>query len=271
MNPTTIARRLLVGATYAAMLLPLVTVAWLSVFAQPIMSFPPEGYSLHWYANAWSKPQFASSFVLSLQLAAISALLGVGTGTAAAYAIERGRFRGRFRGRRALSALLLSPLAFPGVVLGTGIYVFFVRVDNAIDLQIVATLPGLIAAHALLAIPWTVRLVSASLQGLGRAPEEAAANLGARPLTVFLRVTLPSMRAGIVAAAVFSFIASFENLEMTMMLTGPGYATLPVEMLSYLNFNMDPTLAAVGTVQTVLIAVLLLVADRFVSLSRVTS
>ncbi|WP_203201681.1 ABC transporter permease [Variovorax paradoxus] len=267
MSPTTVARRLLVGVTYAAMLLPLVTVAWLSVFAQPIMSFPPEGYSLHWYANAWSKPQFASSFVLSLQLAAISALLGVGTGTAAAYAIERGRFRGR----RALSALLLSPLAFPGVVLGTGIYVFFVRVDNAIDLQIVATLPGLIAAHALLAIPWTVRLVSASLQGLGRAPEEAAANLGARPLTVFLRVTLPSMRAGIVAAAVFSFIASFENLEMTMMLTGPGYATLPVEMLSYLNFNMNPTLAAVGTVQTVLIAVLLLVADRFVSLSRVTS
>lgn len=267
MRPVTLARRLAVVAVYAVMLLPLVTVAWLSFFKQPIMSFPPEGYSLHWYANAWSKPQFAGGFMLSLQLAAISALLGVSAGTAAAYAMERGSFRGR----RALSTLLLSPMAFPGVVLGTGIYVFFVQVDNAIDLQIVATLPGLIAAHALLAIPWTVRLVSASLQGIGRSPEEAAANLGARPITVFLRVTLPSMRAGIVAAAVFGFIASFENLEMTMMLTGPGYATLPVEMMSYLNFNMDPTLAAVGTVQTVLITVLLLVADRFVSLTRVTS
>ncbi|CAN5518371.1 ABC transporter permease [soil metagenome] len=267
MTATTLARRAVVALVYAAMLLPLVTVAWLSFFSQPMMTFPPEGYSLHWYANAWNKPQFASSFALSLQLAAVSALVGVGTGTVAAYAIERGSFRGR----RALAALLLSPLAFPGVVLGTGIYVFFVLIDNAADLQIVATLPGLIAAHALLAIPWTVRLVSASLQGLGRAPEEAAANLGARPATVFLRITLPSMRAGIVAAAVFSFIASFENLEMTMMLTGPGYTTLPVEMLSYLNFNMDPTLAAVGTVQTVLIGLLLLVADRFVSLSRVTS
>ncbi|MFT3802083.1 MAG: ABC transporter permease [Burkholderiaceae bacterium] len=266
MRLTAVARRLTVAVVYAAMLMPLVTVVWLSFFEQPMMSFPPEGYSLHWYANAWSKPQFASSFLLSVELAALSAVLGVTIGTMAAYAIERGSFRGR----RALAALLLSPLAFPGVVLGTGIYVFFVQIDNAIDLQIVATLPGLIGAHALLAIPWTVRLVSASLQGLGRAPEEAAANLGAGPMTVFLRITLPSMRAGIVAAAVFSFIASFENLEMTMMLTGPGYTTLPVEMLSYLNFNMDPTLAAVGTVQTVLIAVLLLVADRFVSLSRVT-
>ncbi len=267
MRFSTSARRLAVVLAYAAMLLPLVTVAWLSFFAQPMMAFPPEGYSLRWYANAWSKPQFAGSFLLSLQLAAISALVGVGTGTMAGYAIVRGNFRGR----RALGALLLSPLAFPGVVLGTGIYVFFVQIDNAVDLQIVATLPGLIAAHVLLALPWTVRIVSASLQGLGRSQEEAAANLGARPVTAFLRITLPSMRSGIVAAAVFSFIASFENLEMTMMLTGPGYSTLPVEMLSYLNFNMDPTLAAVGTVQTVLIAALLLVADRFVRLSRVTS
>ena len=267
MRPATVARWLVVAIGYAAMLLPLITVGWLSFFRQPIMSFPPEGYSLHWYANAWSKPQFAGSFTLSLQLAVIASLIGVGAGTAAAYAIQRGRFRGR----GPLAALLLSPLAFPGVVLGTGVYVFFVRVDDAVGMQIVGTLPGLVAAHALLAIPWTVRLVSASLEGLGRAPEEAAANLGARPVAVFFRVTLPSMRAGIVAAAVFSFIASFENLEMTMMLTAPGYATLPVEMLGYLNFNMDPTLAAVGTVQTVLIAALLLVADRFVSLSRVTA
>lgn len=267
MRWTPIARRSAVFIVYAAMLLPLLTILWLSFFAQPMMTFPPEGYSLKWYANAWNKPQFANSFVLSLQLAAISAFLGVGIGTMAAYAIDRGNFRGR----KALAGLLLSPLAFPGVVLGTGIYVFFVWIDNSFDLQVVASFPGLVAAHALLAIPWTVRLVSASLAGMGRSPEEAAANLGAGPVTVFLRVTLPSMRSGIVAATVFSFIASFENLEMTMMLSGPGYATLPVEMLGYLNFNMDPTLAAVGTVQIVLIAVLLLIADRFVSLSRVTS
>ncbi|MGL4287905.1 MAG: ABC transporter permease, partial [Phreatobacter sp.] len=97
----------------------------------------------------------------------------------------------------------------------------------------------------------------------------AAANLGAGPLTVFTRITLPMLRPGIVAASIFSFIASFENLEITLLLVGPGLTTLPVAMLNYLEFRMDPTLAAVATVQIVLIGALMLITDRFVKLSRV--
>jgi len=88
---------------------------------------------------------------------------------------------------------------------------------------------------------------------------------------VFRRVTLPMMRAGVVAAALFSFIQSFENLELTLLLVGPGRSTLPVEMLNYLNFRVDPTLAAVAAVQIVLIGALMLITDRFVSLSKVVS
>src|SRR3546814_18223951 len=89
-------------------------------------------------------------------------------------------------------------------------------------------MPGLITAHVLLTIPWTVRLVLASLQGLDRSAEEAAANLGARPITVFWRITLPMLKPGIVAATIFSFIQSFENLELKLLLVGPGMATLPI-------------------------------------------
>ena len=121
----------------------------------------------------------------------------------------------------------------------------------------------------LLTIPWTVRLVAASLQGLDRSAEEAAANLGARPLTVFWRVTLPMLRPGVVAACLFSFIQSFENLELTLLLVGPGRVTLPVAMLNYLEFRVDPTLAAVATVQIILVGALMLITDRFVKLSRV--
>ncbi len=252
---------------FAVILLPMLAVMWLSFFDQEVVSFPPEGYTLRWYVNAWDKRQFSRGFVNSLEIALIAASIGVTFGTAAAYALVRGRFRGK----TAIGALLLGPLAVPGVVLGTGLYVFFVQIDNAIDFQIVATLPGLIAAHVLLTIPWTVRLVAASLQGLHPAAEEAAANLGARPWTVFRRVTLPMMRAGVVAGALFSFIQSFENLELTLLLTGPGRSTLPVEMLNYLEFRVDPTLAAVATVQIVLIGALMLVTDRFVNLSRVVS
>ncbi|MBU6498078.1 MAG: ABC transporter permease [Rhodospirillales bacterium] len=256
-----------VGAVFAVVLLPLVAVVWLSFFNQEIIAFPPEGYTWRWYANAWSQRQFASGFLNSLEIALIAASIGVTVGTAAAYALVRARFPGK----TAIAGLLLGPLAIPGVVLGTGLYVFFVQIDNAIDFQIVATLPGLIAAHVLLTIPWTVRLVAASLQGLHPAAEEAAANLGARPWTVFRRVTLPMMRAGVVAGALFSFIQSFENLELTLLLTGPGRSTLPVEMLNYLEFRVDPTLAAVATVQIVLIGALMLITDRFVNISRVVA
>jgi len=256
-----------VGAVFAFVLLPMFVVVWLSFFDQEIVSFPPDGYTLHWYVNAWDKRQFSRGFVNSLEIALIAAAIGVALGTAASVALVRGRWRGR----EVVSGLLLSPLAIPGVVLGTGLYVFFVQVDNAIDFQIVATLPGLIGAHVLLTIPWTVRLVSASLAAVPASVEEAAANLGARPLTVFWRVTLPMMRAGVVAAALFSFIQSFENLELTLLLTGPGRSTLPVEMLNYLAFRVDPTLAAVATVQIVRIGVLMLVTDRFVNISKVVS
>jgi putative spermidine/putrescine transport system permease protein len=256
-----------VGAVFAVVLLPMAAVVWLSFFDEQIVSFPPPGYTLHWYVNAWARPQFARGFILSLEVALVAALIGVSFGTAAAYALVRSPFRGQ----GVVSGLLLGPLAVPGVVLSTALYVLFVQIDNAIDLQIVATLPGLVLAHALLTIPWTVRLVAASLTGLDRHAEEAAANLGARPLTVFRRVTLPLMRPGIVAASLFSFIQSFENLELSLLLVGPGRSTLPVEMLTYLEFRVDPTLAAVATAQIVLLGVLMLVADRFVSLSRVVS
>ena len=254
--------------TYAGILLPVAAVLWLSFFDQEVISFPPPGYTWRWYVNAWDKKQFARGFWLSLQVALVAAGIGVTVGTAAAIALVRGRF-GRARG--GLAGLLLGPLAIPGVVLGTGLYVVFVKVDDAIDFQIAATLPGLIAAHVLLTIPWTVRLVAASLQGMGLEAEEAAANLGARPWTVFRRVTLPALRPGVVAACLFSFIQSFENLELTLLLTGPGRATLPVEMLNYLTFRVDPTLAAVAAVQIVVIGALMLVTDRFVSLSRVVA
>ena len=113
-----------------------------------------------------------------------------------------------------------------------------------------------------------VLTLSAVIESIPRQVEEAAANLGARPFTVFRRVTLPAMRAGIIAACLFSFIQSFENLELSLLLVGPGRTTLPVAMLNYLEFRVDPTLAAVATVQIVLVAVLMLVTDRFVSIAR---
>lgn len=260
-----IAFRLAVIAAYLLIFAPVVLVVITSFFADEIVSFPPSGLTFQWYINAWSKREFARGFETSLKVALIATVIGVPLGTAAALALVRSSLPGK----SAINSLLLGPLAMPGVVAGAALYMFYLKLENALDHDVNATIVGLVAAHVLLTIPWTVRLATASLQGLDRAPEEAAANLGAGPLTVFTRITLPMLRPGIVAASIFSFIASFENLEITLLLVGPGLTTLPVAMLNYLEFRMDPTLAAVATVQIVLIGALMLITDRFVKLSRV--
>src|SRR5205085_10595826 len=112
-------------------------------------------------------------------------------------------------------------------------------------------------------------LVSASLVGLDRSVEEAAMNLGARPFVTFRRITLPMIRPGVVAAAIFSFIISFTDLEMSLFLIGPGRSTLQIAMLQYLEWKFDPTVAAVSVVQIALIGAGLMVTDRFVKLSKV--
>jgi len=263
-SPGRVAFGAMVAAAFTLILAPVLMVVVISVFRQEIVSFPPSGFTLDWYVNAWARQEFARGFVTSAQVALAATLIGVPLGTAAAYALVRGRPRGA----GALNTLLLGPLAVPGVVAGTALYMFYLRAEFWLDRDITGTVEGLVAAHVLLTIPWTVRLVSASLQGMDQAAEEAAANLGARPLTVFRRVTLPAMRPGIIAACLFSFIQSFENLELSLLLVGPGRTTLPVAMLNYLEFRVDPTLAAVATVQILIVAVLMLVTDRFVSIAR---
>jgi putative spermidine/putrescine transport system permease protein len=256
---------LAVVAAYAVVFAPIVMVVLISFFDQEIVTFPPEGLTLRWYVNAWAQRDFARGFVTSLQIALAATLIGVPLGTAASLALVRSRLVGK----GIINTFLLAPLAVPAIVAGSALYMFYLRAEDWLDMDIKATLGGLVAANVLITIPWTVRLVSASLAGLDRAAEEAAANLGARPFTVFRRITLPMLRPGIVAAALFSFVASFENLELNLLLVGPGRTTLPVAMLSYLEFRMDPTIAAVATAQIVMVTVLMLVTDRFVKLSRI--
>ena len=256
----------LVALAYTVVFAPIVMVVVLSFFRDEIMTLPPSGITWRWYVNAWSQRDFARGFVTSCEIALAATVLGVPVGAAASYALVRAQ---RLPGRRMLNTFLLLPLAVPAIVTGTALYMFFVQMENVLDMDIKATLGGLVAANVLITIPWTVRLVAASLQGLDRAAEEAAANLGARAWTVFRRVTFPAIRPGVVAAALFAFVASFENLELNLLLVGPGRTTLPVAMLSYLEFRMDPTLAAVATAQIVAVTALLLLTDRFVKLSRV--
>ena len=251
--------------TLAYILTPLAFVTWLAFFRQEIPAFPPEGYSLRWFRAIADNDRFVSGFVLSLELAVIATSIGLCLGVPAALCLARVRFSGR----EALSSLLLLPLVVPGIVLGIALYVFHVEVELATGLPVLGSLAGLIAGHVLIVIPWTVRLVMASLVGLDRSVEEAAQSLGANRFATFRRVTLPAIRPGVVAAALFGFVSSFGNLEMSLFIVGPGRTTLPIAILQYLEWKIDPTIAAVSVLQIALIATAMLITDRFVKISQV--
>ncbi|EWY36613.1 ABC transporter permease [Skermanella stibiiresistens SB22] len=252
------------AAVVAFILLPLVGIVWVSFFSNRILSFPPEGYTLDWYVRAWGMDVFRDGFVTSVQTAACATLISLGLGVPASLALTRYRFIGR----DAIQTLLLAPMIVPGIVGGAALFIAFIELEVLFDHQIAGTLGGLLIAHGLIALPWTVRLVTASLAGTDRSIEEAAASLGASSLTIFRRVTLPSIRPGIVAAALFSFVISFIDLEKSIFLVGAGRTTLQIALVNYLEWNLDSTVAAVATVQIVIIGTLLLASDRYAKLGR---
>ncbi|TPG59200.1 ABC transporter permease [Roseomonas nepalensis] len=247
------------------MAMPLVMTAYISLFRDAVVIFPPSGYSTAWYARIMEFPRFGTSLGTSLRIAAMATAGSLLIGIPASLALVRHRFPGR----GALNVLLLSPLTVPGVVIGLSIYVLVVEAEIATEAPLIGSDLVLVLAHLLITTPWVVRLCVANLIGLDRSVEEAAANLGASPLSVLWRVTLPMMRQGIVAAALFAFIVSFENIELTLFLISPGVMTLPISILQYLEYRVDPLVAAVVMVQTLVIAGLLILLDRYVKLSRI--
>lgn len=188
---------------------PLVLIVWMSFFSNPILSFPPQGYTLSWYVRAWEMSAFRDGFFTSLQVSLCATLLALILGVPASIALVRGRFPGR----EVLTTLLMTPLLVPAIVGGSALFVFYLEVEFLTGLQIAGQLAGLVIAHGLIALPWVVKLVTTALTGMNLSAEEAAASLGAPPHVVFFRVTVPMIWPGVVAGALFAFVNSFIDLE----------------------------------------------------------
>lgn len=253
------------GLVFLFILLPLIFVVWLSFYKQEIPAFPPEGYSTAWYTAAINNARFVDALILSIQVGIAATFIGLALALPASVAITRWQFPGR----GAVNNLMLMPLIIPGIVLGFALYVFQVEGEIATGIPLMGSMGGLIFGHVLLVIPWSVRLITASLVGFDRTLEEAAQNLGATPLVAFRRVTMPAVLPGIVAGAIFGFVSSFGNLELSLFLVGPGATTLPIAILQYLEWKIDPTIAAISVLQILIVVAAMLITDRFVKISRV--
>ena len=255
----------LVGLGAVVIFAPLVLTLYLSVFNETIIVFPPHGYTLAWYGRIL--PEFGAPLRTSLAVASTAVVLSLLVGVPAGIALSRYRFRGR----SAVATLLLAPLTVPGIAIGLGVYVLAVMIEERSGAALSGSVGLMMAAHVMITLPWVVRLCLVALANHDPAADEAAASLGAAPWRVVWRVTLPAMRGGIVAGALFAFIWSFENLEMTLFLTAPGVTTLPIALLQYLQYHIDPLIAAVAVAQMVLVSAALLLLNRLVPVARVVA
>ncbi|MEM6280900.1 MAG: ABC transporter permease [Chloroflexota bacterium] len=243
---------------YFFLLGPFVIIFVASFGADATMAFPPSGFSLEWFARIFEQEQFINSFWTSLRLGLISTGVSLIFGIPVAY----GLVRFQFRGEDAIETIFSAPILVPGLVVGFAMLNFFVLFGRINVFQ------GLLIGHTAILFPYSVRVTSVSLRNLDPNIEEAAVSLGANRLRAFVLVVLPNMRAGIAAAFILGFITSFNNVPVSLFLSGPGITTLPVSMLSYMEYYFDPTIAALSTILVVFSIILVQLAERLLGLSR---
>jgi putative spermidine/putrescine transport system permease protein len=202
-------------------------------------SFPSpfESLTLHWYAAILDHDEFLQSMRVSAVVAAVAAALATALAVPAAY----GLVRYRLRGGNALATLFVAPLLVPQIVMGLAMLQLLALVGAELSLG------GLIAVHAVYVMPFSVRLAMTSLARFDFTLEDAAKSLGAGRLRALWHVTLPLIRTGVIAGFTFAFILSFVNLPLSLFLTTPRTATLPIEMFAYMESRIDPLVTAIGS------------------------
>ena len=242
---------LLGGAGLVFLCAPLLIILVLSFSDAPFLTFPPEGFSLRWYANFFSRPDWTDAAITSIRVALATMVLATLVGSLAAVALVRAEFPGK----ALLASFMISPIVVPTMVLAIALYFVFAR------LGIVGTEIGLILAHTVLAIPFVIVVVSGALRSTDILPERAARTLGASPPVAFLWVTLPALRPAILTGAFFAFLASFDELVIALFIAGTGARTLPKRMWEGIREEIDPTIAAVAAMLIGLTLLLLMVSE----------
>ncbi len=241
-------------------LAPIFVVVVVSFGAREVVEFPPTVWSLHWYSYALSQPIFVNSALHSALVAVLATLISTPIGIGAAMAIVRCDFPGK----AFLQATLLAPLFVPAVVTSLALLLALSNIG------LHAVLTRLVAAHVLIVLPYLIRTVLASLARLDLTVEDAASTLGASPIRVFLYVTLPLIRGGLIAGILFALIISFDNVSVSLFLTTARTNTLPIAILNYVEYNFDPSIAAISTMLIITTAFAAFGIERTAGLRSVT-
>jgi putative spermidine/putrescine transport system permease protein len=230
------------GAILFFLLAPIAIVSVFAVNPTPYISFPPVGFTLVWFAKFFANPDFINALWLSLKVAAAVLVLSMLIGATAALALARGNLPGA----RLATALFMSPLMLPAILTGLALFQIYLLAGIGRPIW------GLVMGHTVVAVPYVIRTTLAVLHNFDRRLEEAAAALGANPMRVFVEVTLPLIRPGVIAGGIFAFIVSFDQFPVSLFLVVPKGETLPVVLFNYMKFDLDGAIAAASMVSIAL-------------------
>lgn len=247
------------GLILIYMVIPSLVVIMAAFNDKAILSFPPANPSWRWFHKAINYEDFRNGFYNGLIVTAWASGIALIVGTTFAYAIDRFTFRGK----QALETLLLSPLVIPHFTVGLAFLIL------ASQLVLTRTFFLVVVTHVILVLPFVLRSVYVSLRNLDTTVERAAASLGASPLQVLLRIDLPLLAPGLFGGWLFAAILSFNEFTASLFVTGQRTQTLPVAMYTYVREYADPSMAAISTMFIVSTALILIVANRYLGLSRI--
>lgn len=250
-----------VGLFLLFLVLPIISVVWVSFSSASFIIFPISGYSLRWYARILEYRPFIDALLVSIQIAIGSAVIGAVLGVPAAL------WAARSRGWAAslVANLLLAPISVPAIVLGFSLLYLLAAMSLGISFV------SLLITHSVVAIPYVARTALAVYRSLPPDFEEAASVLGASRWQTLRHVTLPLIRPGIFAGALFSILISLDNLPLSFFFGSSSTNTLPVVMLSYMQNQFDPSIAAISTVQMLIAVVTLLVVNAVYGIDKLTA
>lgn len=238
--------------------LPILVIVVVSFDTSNYLAFPPAGFTLQNYLEVFQDQEFVDAFVLSTWMGLVVAMVSTGLGVTAALGARR--LPARLSG--AVSAFVLSPLLMPSVVLGLAMMLVYARIE------LLGTATGIMLAHVVITLPYTFRVVLASLETYDASSEDAARVLGAPPLTVFRRITLPLITPGVASALVLSFLVAFDESVIVLFISSRSTTTLPVALLQHVEVSADPVVAALSVILVLISAAVMVVVNSLFGLRR---
>ena len=217
-------------------------------FTKEMLALDPAGYSLEWYEDFFSNPNWQGAVRNSFIIGIFSTLLSTTVGTIAALGLSREHMPYR----TLITSLLVSPMIVPLIISAAGMFFFYSR------LGMQGTYIGVILAHAALGIPFVVITVTATLVGFDNSLIRASASLGATPTRTFFKVIVPLITPGVISGALFAFITSFDEVVVVLFVGSYRQRTIPWQMFSGIREHISPTILAAASL-LILISVILLV------------